>query len=90
MIIPVGDRLLVEPIPVEEMTAGGIFLPDSAREVPDKGKILAVGDKVEETKLTEGVTVLFRKGSGSSIRDNSKELIVLPIKEVIGILKEDK
>lgn len=89
MIIPVGENLLLEPVPVEESTAGGLYIPDSVRQTPDKGKILAVGSALEDEKLTAGVTVLFRKGVGDSIKYKGTEYLILPIKEVIGILMED-
>ena len=87
MLIPVGDNLLLEAIQQEEVTAGGIFIPDSSRQTPDKGKIVSVGDKVEAENLTEGVTVLFRKNSGHAVRYKDTDYILLPIKEVLGIIK---
>lgn len=89
MIIPVGENLLLEPVPVEESTAGGLYIPDSVRQTPDKGKILAAGSAVKDEKLAEGVTVLFRKGVGETIKYKSVEYLILPVKEVIGILKGD-
>lgn len=89
MIIPVGENLLLEPVPVEESTAGGLYIPDSVRQTPDKGKILATGSAVKDEKLAEGVTVLFRKGVGETIKYKSVEYLILPVKEVIGILKGD-
>lgn len=88
MIEPIGDKLLVDPIPVEEITSGGIFLPDSSRAVPDKGKIISVGEAVEEEKLKEGVIVFFRKNSGTSVRDNEHEYIILPVQEIVGIQRD--
>lgn len=87
MLEPIGDKLLLDPIIVEQQTAGGIYLPDSARQVPDKGIILSVGEDVKSDKLVKGVTVLFRKNSGTTVTYNEKEYIVLPTKEVIGIIK---
>lgn len=88
MIIPVGDNILVEPLQVNEITEGGIYLPDTARVTPDKGKIISVGDTVKSIDvLTEGVTVLFRKGSGHDVSYKNKEYVILPVKEIIGIIK---
>ena len=89
MITPVGENLLLSPVPVEETTAGGLYIPDAARQTPDKGKVLSVGSGVTEDKLTEGTIVLFRKGVGESIKYKDTEYLILPLKEVIGILKED-
>lgn len=85
-LLPIGDKLLVAPIPVEERTAGGIFVPETSRTTPDKGTILEIGDDVESEKLTKGTTVLFRKNSGSSVHYEGTEYIILPVKEVIGII----
>lgn len=88
MIIPVGDNILVEPVQIDEVTAGGIYLPDSARITPDKGKIISVGDTVKNSDvLAEGVTVLFRKNSGHDVSYKNKEYVILPVKEIIGIIK---
>lgn len=88
-IQPMGDKLLLEPIPVEEVTSGGLFIPDNARTTPDKGRILDVGSEVKEPKLSKGTVVLFRKNVGDSIKYNNIEYIILPVKEVIGILKDN-
>lgn len=89
MIIPVGENILVEPIQVDEVTAGGIYLPDSARVTPDKGKIVSVGEDVKaKNVLTKGTVVLFRKNSGHDVNYQNKEYVILPTKEVIGIIKE--
>lgn len=88
MIIPVGDNILVEPVQIDEVTAGGIYLPDNARITSDKGKIISVGDTVKNTDvLAEGVTVLFRKNSGHDVSYKNKEYVILPVKEIIGIIK---
>ena len=89
MIEPIGEKLLIDPIPVAETTSGGILLPDSSRAVPDKGVVKAVGDGVKEEKLQQGVTIFFRKDSGTLVKDSDgKEYIILPVVEVVGILKE--
>lgn len=90
MIIPVGTHLLLEPIKDAEKTEGGLYIPDSLREEPDKGRILSVGTGVQEPKLAEGTIVLFRKGLGNSIKKDGKEYLLLPLKEVIGILKVEE
>lgn len=87
-IQPMGDKLLLAPIPVEEKTSGGLFIPDNARTTPDKGKVLDIGSDVNEPKLSTGVTVLFRKNAGDFVRYNNTDYIILPVKEVIGILKD--
>jgi chaperonin GroES len=87
-IIPIGENILVEPIKVDEVTAGGIYLPDTARVTPDKGKIISVGDNVKDKEvLAEGTIVLFRKNSGHDVNYHNKDYVLLPTKEGIGIIK---
>ena len=88
MIVPVGENILVEPIKVDEVTAAGIYLPDNARVTPDQGRIISVGDDVKaKNVLTKDTVVLFRKNSGHDVNYQNKEYVILPTKEVIGIIK---
>ena len=81
---PLGSRVVVEPIEQEEITAGGIVLPETAKEKPQKGTVLAVGpgDRDEEGKriamdVKVGDTVLFAKYSGTEIKVDGKKLLIL-------------
>ena len=88
MIVPVGENILVEPIQDEEITAGGIYLPDNARVTPDKGRIISLGEDVKaKDVLKKDTVVLFRKNSGHDVNYQNQEYVILPIKEVIGIIK---
>ena len=88
MIVPVGENILVEPIKVDEVTAGGIYLPDNARVTPDKGRIISLGEDVKAKDiLKKGTVVLFRKNYGHDVNYQNKEYVILPTKEVIGIIK---
>lgn len=90
MLLPVGESILVSPIKVEEMTSAGIYIPDTARVTPDKGTVVRVGEDVKCPEvLHEGATVLFRKNSGHSVIYKSEEYIILPVKEVLGVIKEE-
>lgn len=89
MITPFGENLLLKPVKAEAVTAGGLYIPDAVREEPDKGVILAVGNDIKAENLVEGAVVLFRKGVGESVKIKNIEYLILPLKEVIGILKED-
>ena len=88
---PLGDRLIVRAIEAEETTASGIVLPDTAKEKPQKGKVLAVGDgKVNEdtgkrTPLddAEGDEVLYSKYGGTEIIVEGEELLVLRESDVL-------
>lgn len=83
-IRPLDDRVVVEPLEAEEKTAGGILLPDSAKEKPQRGKIIAAGpgklrDNGERTALSVkvGDEVLYGRYAGSDIKEGGKELKVM-------------
>ena len=90
---PLDDRVVLEPTEAEEKTAGGILLPDTAKQKPQQGKVIAVGPG----KLTEkgtrvamavkvGDTVLFGKYSGSDVEVNGKEFKIVREAEILGKL----
>ncbi len=88
---PLGDRLIVRAIEEEETTAGGILLPDTAKEKPEKGKVLAVGDgKISEDPgkripldVSEGDEVLYSKYGGTEIKVDGEDLLVLRESDVL-------
>ena len=90
---PLSDRIVVEPAAKEEKTAGGIILPDSAKEKPLKGKVLAVGPGKtldNGTKATMDVSVgeivLYGKYAGTEVTVEGKELIILRAEDVLGVV----
>jgi len=87
---PLGDRLIVRAIDEEETTASGLVLPDTAKEKPQKGKVLAVGDgKLDDEgkriplDVSEGDEVLYSKYGGTEIKVNGEELLVLRESDVL-------
>ena len=88
---PLGDRLIVRAIEEEETTAGGIVLPDTANEKPQKGKVLAVGDgKISEDTgnripldVSEGDEVLYSKYGSTEIKVDGEDLLVLRESDVL-------
>jgi chaperonin GroES len=91
---PLGNRLVVEPIEQEEVTASGIVLPETAKEKPQKGTVLAVGpgDRDEDgdripMDVKEGDTVLFAKYSGTEIKMDGKKLLILRESDILAILQ---
>ena len=81
-IKPLADRVLIKPAPAEEKTVGGIIIPDSAKEKPLKGEIVAVGNgtKDEEMVVKPGDTVLYGKYAGTELElDGEKYLIMLSL-----------
>ena len=90
---PLGGRVLIEPIEQEEVTAGGIVLPETAKEKPQQGKVLAAGpgDRDEEGKripmeVKVGDTVLFAKYSGTEVKMEGKKLLILRESDLLGIV----
>ncbi|MDE6084440.1 MAG: co-chaperone GroES [Muribaculaceae bacterium] len=88
-IKPLGDRVLIEPTAAEEVTMGGIIIPDSAKEKPLKGKIVAVGNgtKDEEMILKPGDSVLYGKYAGTEIEFEGTKYLMMRQSDVMGILE---
>jgi chaperonin GroES len=91
---PLGGRVIVEPIEQEEMTAGGIILPETAKEKPQEGKILAAGpgDRDEDGKriamdVKVGDKILFAKYSGTEIKVDSKKLLILRESDILAVVE---
>ena len=94
-IRPLDDRVVVEPVEAEERTAGGIVLPDTAREKPQQGKVIAVGPgriledgKRAKLAVKKGDTVVYSKYGGNEIKLNGEELLILD-QESIYAVRED-
>ena len=92
---PLDDRVLIKRLEAEERTAGGIVLPDTAKEKPQKGKIIAVGsgkllDKGGRSTLgvKPGDTVLFGKYAGTEIKIDGEEHTIMRESELLGVLEE--
>lgn len=90
---PLGGRVLVEPVEHEEVTAGGIVLPETAKEKPQQGKVLAAGpgdrnDKGERIPLDVkvGDVVLFARYSGTEHKFDGKKLLILRESDILGIV----
>ena len=90
---PLHDRVLVRRIEAEEKTAGGIIIPDSAKEKPAEGEIVSVGSgtRSEEGKVTPldvkaGDRVLFGKWSGTEVKVNNEDLLIMKESDILGIL----
>ena len=92
---PLGDRLIVEALEDEETTASGIVLPDTAKEKPQKGQVLAVGDgKFDEDgkriklDVSKGDEVLYSKYGGTEITVEGEDLLVLRESDVLAIVEK--
>lgn len=78
-IKPLADRVVIEPAPAEEKTAGGIIIPDTAKEKPQKGTVVAAGPgkKDEPVTLKVGDTVLYGKYSGTEVTLGGKDYLIM-------------
>ena len=90
---PLHDRVVVERLDSDEKTAGGIIIPDSAQEKPMQGKILAVGSgarddsgKIHPLDVKEGDTILFGKWSGTEVKIDGKDLLIMKESDIMGII----
>lgn len=86
---PLADRVLIEPAKAEEKTVGGIIIPDTAKEKPLQGKVLAVGEGTKDEKmiLKEGDNVLYGKYSGTEVELDGEKYLIMRQSDVLGILK---
>ena len=93
-IRPLYDRILVRRVKEEEKTAGGLFIPDTAKEKPQEGKVVAVGDgrrgddgKLQKLTVKKGDRILFGKYSGSEVTIDGTECLIMREDDVLGVLE---
>ena len=93
-IRPLHDRVLVEPLEAEEKTKGGIIIPDTAKEKPMQGKIVAAGPgaRSEDGKLIKldvkvGDKILYGKWSGTEVKVDGKDLLIMKESDIMGVLQ---
>ena len=91
---PLHDRVLVRRVEAEEKTAGGIIIPDTAKEKPQEGEVIAVGSgaRSEDGKVTpldvrEGDRILFGKWSGTEVRLDNEDLLIMKESDILGIVE---
>ena len=92
---PLGDRVVVQPTPREEMTKSGIVLPDTAKEKPQEGKVIAVGpgrildDGTREAiDVAAGQRVLYAKYAGTEFKIEGEELLIISQKDILAIVED--
>lgn len=95
MLKPLGDRIVIELVQSEEKTASGIVLPDSAKEKPQEGKVVAVGSgRVLESgervalEVAAGDSVIFSKYAGTEVKYEGKELLILKETDVLAVVSK--
>ncbi len=94
-IKPLADRVLVQRLEAETKTAGGIVLPDSAKEKPQRGKVIATGPgktledgSIKEMQVKKGDTVLFTSYAGSEIKISGKEHLIMSESDILAVLED--
>lgn len=87
-IKPLSDRVLIEPNPAEEKTAGGLFIPDTAKEKPLAGKVIAVGPGTSEVtmEVKVGDEVLYGKYAGTEVSVEGKDYIIMRQSDILAII----
>ena len=92
---PLHDRVVVRRIDAEEKTAGGIIIPDTAKEKPQQGEVIAVGPgardesgKLQPLDLRVGDRVLFGKWSGTEVKIDDEEVLIMKESDLLGVLEE--
>jgi len=91
---PLGDKVIVEVLSAEEKTKGGIILPDTAKEKPQEAKVIAVGSgkvldngKTVAPDVKAGDIIIFGKYSGSEVKVDGKEYLIIDADDILGIVK---
>ena len=91
---PLGDRVLVKRVEEEEKTKGGIIIPDTAKEKPQEGEIIAVGPgarddsgKIQPLDVKAGDRILFGKWSGTEVKIDGKDLLIMKESDVLGVVE---
>lgn len=90
---PLGDNVLIEPLESETKTTGGIVIPDTAKEKPQQGRVIAVGPgRIEEGKhikinVKEGDKVMYKKWGGNEIKVGGKELLIVKEEDILAIIE---
>jgi chaperonin GroES len=94
---PLGDRVLVRRVEEEEKTRGGIIIPDTAKEKPQEGEVIAVGPgardengKVQPLDVKSGDRILFGKWSGTEVKLEGQDLLIMKESDILGVLEADK
>ncbi len=87
-IKPLADRVLVEPMAAETQTASGIFIPDTAKEKPQKGTVVAVGNGKKDHSMTvkEGDVVLYGKYAGTELKFEGKDYLIMREDDILAIV----
>ena len=93
-IRPLHDRVLLKPVEAEQKSAGGIIIPDTAKEKPMEGKVVAVGPgargedgKIQPLDVKKGDRVLFGKWSGTEVKVEGEDLLIMKESDIMGVIE---
>jgi chaperonin GroES len=93
---PLGDRVLVKRVEEEQKTKGGIIIPDTAKEKPQEGEVIAVGPgarddagKIQPLDVKPGDRILFGKWSGTEVKINGDDLLIMKESDILGVVEPD-
>jgi chaperonin GroES len=87
-IKPLGTRVLVRPVEESSRTSSGIYIPDTAKEKPQRGEVVAIGDEEEEIKVKVGQIVLFPKYVGTDIKLEGIDHIIMESDDILALIEE--
>jgi chaperonin GroES len=94
---PLGDRVLVKRVEEEEKTKGGIIIPDTAKEKPQEGEVIAAGPgardesgKIQPLDVKVGDRILFGKWSGTEVKLDGQDLLIMKESDILGVLEPEK
>jgi len=92
-IVPLGDKVVVRRLESEEVTAGGIVLPDSAKDIPDQGKVLSIGEGRLSAdgirvglQVQEGDRVIFTRYAGTKVSVDEEDLLIMSESDIVAVL----
>lgn len=88
-LTPLADRVLVEPAAAEEKTASGIIIPDTAKEKPQRGTVVAVGNGKKDEPMTvkTGDSVIYGQYAGTEVKLNGKDYLIMRESDIFGVIK---
>lgn len=87
-ITPLGTRVLIHPLEEEARTTSGIFIPETAKEKPQTGEVIAIGEEEDEIKVKVGQKVLFPKYTGTDIKLNGVDHIIMEADDLLAIVED--
>ena len=87
-IQPLGERVLIRPLEEESRTSSGLYIPDTAKEKPQFGLVVAIGDEEDEIPVKVGQKVLFPKYTGTEIKLDGFEHIIMDASDILALIKD--